>query len=103
MRQAIETKYLGPTNYRGGRIRASAQAGSVTVPYDHALGVDENHTHAARVLLRKKGWTGHLIGGGNARGTGNCYVVLPSGKHRRRKLRHAREEEHEIERPSKRG
>lgn len=26
--QAIETKYLGPTNTRGSRIKASAQAGS---------------------------------------------------------------------------
>lgn len=74
MRQAIETKYLGPTNYRGARIKASAQAGSVTISYDHALDVDDNHMRAAQALARKFGWFGVVFGGGNAKGTGNVYV-----------------------------
>lgn len=72
MRQAIETKYIGPTNSRGARIKASAQAGSVTVPWDDGLDVDANHDRAAQALARKLNWTGKLIGGGLKRG--NCYV-----------------------------
>ena len=35
--QAIETRYLGPTNTRGSRIKATAAAGSITIHYDDAL------------------------------------------------------------------
>jgi hypothetical protein len=35
--QAIETKYMGPTNTRGSRIKATAAAGSVMVPFDYQL------------------------------------------------------------------
>jgi hypothetical protein len=72
--QGIETKYLGPTNFRGGRIKASAEAGSITVSYDHALGVEDNHRMAAIALMKKLGWKGKLMGGGNARGNGYMFV-----------------------------
>ena len=49
--QAIHTRYMGPTNTKGGRIKATAWAGSVTVPYDHALNVEDNHRAAAGALL----------------------------------------------------
>lgn len=54
--QAIRTRYLGPTNYRGSRIKASAQAGSVTVSYDYALNIDGNHKAAAQALVDKLDW-----------------------------------------------
>ena len=79
MRQAITTKFLGPTDYRGSRIKATAQAGSVTVPYDHALGIDENHTEAALALARKYDWIRagwRLEGAGLPDGTGNAYVLF---------------------------
>jgi hypothetical protein len=34
MRQAIVTRYLGATDYRGARVKATAYAGSVTLPWD---------------------------------------------------------------------
>ncbi len=37
MTQAIITKYMGPTNSRISRIKATAWGGSVTVPYTHDL------------------------------------------------------------------
>ncbi|WP_059491413.1 hypothetical protein [Burkholderia ubonensis] len=61
--QAIVTKYLGPTDTRGARIKASCDAGSVAIPFDHALGQEERHAAAAMALARKLGWTrdaGHL-------------------------------------------
>jgi len=56
MRQAIVTKYLGPTDYRGSRVKATAQAGSMTVPWDHALDPAENHRAAAFALAKRLGW-----------------------------------------------
>ena len=55
--QAIRTRYYGPTNTRGSRITASCEAGRLTVPYDHALDLDDNHKAAADALTAKLGWT----------------------------------------------
>jgi hypothetical protein len=78
--QAIVTKYLGPTNNRGARVKATADAGSITVSWDHALNADDNHESAAVALRAKLGWNddayGKLVGGGLPDGTGNCYVFV---------------------------
>ena len=64
--QAIETKYLGATNYKGSRIKATHQgnAHSVTLGYNHALNLDENHHECAKALMRKLKWEGEMHGGG---------------------------------------
>lgn len=65
MRQAIVTKYHGPTNTRGSRIIATAAGGQrLTVEYDDALDSDANHFAAARALAGKMNWTGSWYGGG---------------------------------------
>lgn len=67
--QAITTKYLGPTNARGSRIKASSESGhSVTASYDHALNPVENHARAAIMLCEKLGWKGDLVPGGTKDG-----------------------------------
>lgn len=73
MRQAIVTKYIGPTNYRGARIKATASAGSITVPYAYELEIQAAHRAAARALADKFGWAGDMVGGGLAQG-GYCFV-----------------------------
>ena len=76
--QTIETKFFGPGNVRGSRIKATSTSGeSVTVSYDHALSSDENHHRAAIALARKLGWTGRMVYGGAQRGRGNVYVFMP--------------------------
>lgn len=76
MGQAIVTKYRGPTNTRGSRFIASAEAWReagafrVTTPMDYALNSEDNHTRAARALAEKRGWHGSWIGG-----------VLPGGEY----------------------
>lgn len=75
--QAIVTKFFGPTNTRGSRIKATAQAGSVTVSYDYALNSDENHAAAAQALAEKFGWFGAWHEGGAPDGRGNVYVWAP--------------------------
>ncbi len=72
--QAIVTKYLGPTNTLPGRIKATASAGTLTVPYESGLSTNANHTAAAHALARKFGWMGHYQGGGMPDGNGNVYV-----------------------------
>lgn len=56
--QAIRTRYAGPTNSRGSRIHAQADAGRVSVPYDTSRSNDENHRRACDALRVKLGWTG---------------------------------------------
>lgn len=73
MRQAIVTKFVGPTNFRGSRIVVSAQAGRMIVAWDHALNTDQNRDRAAQAFADKWGWKGRLVGGGLP-GSGNCYV-----------------------------
>lgn len=52
--QAIRTKYYGPTNFRGSRIKAEAQAGSRWMEWDHALmsqPVVAGQTHEAAEVI----------------------------------------------------
>ena len=61
--QAIVTKYIGPTNVRGSRVKATAQAGSVTLGWDDSMNPDGNHKAAARALAQKYGWDGEWVSG----------------------------------------
>lgn len=65
MRQAIQTKYFGPSNIHGARVRAYAAAGYKTIEWDHALNAEQNHERAASELAHKYGWDkfSRLIGG----------------------------------------
>lgn len=72
--QAIATKYLFPTNTKGARIKASAYGANITIPYDYALDVAENHCAAQLALRHKLGWQGKYAQGGNVTGTGYYFV-----------------------------
>jgi len=63
--QTITTKYLGPTNHKGSRFKATHTGGftSVTLPYDYELEAEENHRIAARALAAKLNWEGEYTGG----------------------------------------
>ena len=58
-RASIRTKYLGPTNYLGGRVSVTDASvmGEPTrrliTQWDHALDVDANHAAAAQEWLDK--------------------------------------------------
>jgi hypothetical protein len=72
--KAIFTKYLGPTDQRGARIKAYASDGkSVTIPFDHYGSC--SHRLAVIALCEKLGWDGEWIGGGGL--NGNVYVSIP--------------------------
>jgi hypothetical protein len=72
--QAIVTKFIGPSNVRGARVKATADAGSITLSWDHALNHERNHKAAAMALASKYGWHGRYVGGGMPSNTGNVYV-----------------------------
>ena len=76
MRQAIVTKFHGPTNSKGSRIKASCEAGSIWFDYSHRHSSDQNHMLAVLALLRKLGWKGWWTIGGTSTG---CVAVDHSG------------------------
>ena len=52
--QAIYTKYLGPTNTKGARIKAYTLGGlSVTIGFDYALSGEARHFEAVKALVKK--------------------------------------------------
>ena len=62
-----ETRYFGPTNHRGSRVRARhvTTRKSKTVPWDHALDAFENHANAAEAVLGgRPQFSASLDGGG---------------------------------------
>jgi len=61
--QAIQTKYMGPTNTTGSRIKATCATGSVTIDYPHELSGMDCHAKAAYALLAKMHWDYKLVGG----------------------------------------
>lgn len=68
-RVAVRAKYLGPTNYRGSRVkvqRMDHRAGdkSLTIGWDHALNSDGNYAAAIRAYLEMMGWEGTWVVGG---------------------------------------
>lgn len=83
MRQGITTRYLGPTNTKGSRIKAIARKRdgwgpemSLTRHRSGGLSVEANHASAAKELATKLGWSGLWIAGGMPTGDGNMYVCL---------------------------
>lgn len=81
-RQAIVTKYHGPTNTRGSQVSARAEAGRIFVEWDDALNSGDNHTAAARALLEKLGWLefNDFVGGGLPGTTGTVFVAIPKAE-----------------------
>lgn len=78
--KAILTKFLGPTNNRGARVKAWDMDGnSVTVSYRYRGGGGEgDHRAAAEALKEKMGWEGDLIAGGVKHGW--AFVFIEKGE-----------------------
>lgn len=49
----IKTKYLGATNTRGSRIKASANGFNVSISYPHAESYENAHFEAVKALVKK--------------------------------------------------
>ena len=67
--KAISTKYIGPTNFKGSRIKAyDCDNNHVTISYPHELSGEDVYRKAAEALRDKMEWKGELIGGGTKEG-----------------------------------
>lgn len=67
--QTIETRYIGPTDTKGSRIKATSAGGhSVTIPYNDAASASDCHAAAVRALMEKLDWHGRMIGDHTKRG-----------------------------------
>lgn len=79
--QAIETRYIGATDFRQSRIKAICEAGSVTVHFDdNKNGLEGAHDNAARALILKLGWNdgrGYWVRGCTPKSRGYVYVLVP--------------------------
>lgn len=53
--QAITTKFIGPTNFRGSRISAKFGSSRMIVAYDNSMSPHKNHEQAALAILKKQG------------------------------------------------
>ena len=85
---AIQTKFIGPTDHRPDRIKATAMESysdgrrkSVTITYDYGIPIATQHRQAAEALLPllNIGEDVELIEGGCQRG----YVYIPVSKEQR--------------------
>ena len=76
--QSIKTKYLGPTDKLGSRIKATASGGhslTISIASVSYQRIKNAHKEAARQLAAKLDWTGpYHIGHGDANG----YVFVNS-------------------------
>ena len=88
--QAIEAKFLGPTETKGARVEATCDAGSVTVGYHDHNGPSQVEAFrvAVEALVRKLGWSGRWVlggvkGGGYVAVCVKTYGFTPGRKDRR--------------------
>ena len=79
MSQAIEIKYLGPTDHQGARLKATAGAGSITVGRDYGIDADTQARILAREYIQKH-WPHSVLHGFGTLPSGNyCAVIVPRG------------------------
>jgi hypothetical protein len=72
--KTIITKYLGATNHRGSRIKATTSSGiSKTVSYDDELNAIPNHKRAVHKLNEQLNWSGEMVQG-SPNDTGDSYI-----------------------------
>ena len=78
--KAITVKYLGPTNSRGARVKASAGGtqGNVTLPFRHEWSVEQNVAAAVDELLLRYEWDNSYALG--VLPDGGTYVAVLSDK-----------------------
>jgi hypothetical protein len=74
MQQTIKTKYLGATNHRGARIKATTSSGiSKTYSYKYEINETPNHALAVKNLSAHLNWDGQMYGG-SLDDSGDSYI-----------------------------
>jgi len=79
MSQAIEIKYLSPTDHQGARLKATALAGSITVGRDYEIDADVQARILARQYIQSH-WPHSVMHGFGTLPSGNyCATSIPRG------------------------
>lgn len=84
--RCITTKWHGPTNSRGSRVKATAhkgQGGSLVHHWDYGIANDRpgvndiegNHIAAAQKLAERLGWSGEWVAGALPSEDGYAFVI----------------------------
>jgi hypothetical protein len=78
--QVIFTKYIGPSNFKGARIIATASGNKVRaiVSYDSALSSEDAHLNGVKALCGKLNWSGKLVAGHTKDGMVWVFDEVPS-------------------------
>jgi hypothetical protein len=67
--QTITTKFIGATNTKGERVKATSTSGkSVTIPWSYSGDTLDVHFEAVEALCKKLDWEGTFIAGGTKTG-----------------------------------
>ena len=89
--QSIITKYIGATNTKGSRIKATAERGSIVVPYPYEINSGEVHAYAAQKLcelfasqdldqygtpVTRNPWSRSFVSGSMPGNKGECHVFV---------------------------
>lgn len=90
---AITTKYIGATDFKGSRIKATAGNGqTVTISYPHEYNSEDAHAQAAIALCIKMNWLptdrfednqwehDALVGGGTKDGYAFVFACKPENR-----------------------
>ena len=93
--QAIKTKYYGATNHRCARIKATCEAGQITIPWSYDLGTEANHDSARKslqikicreienrdgILCANDPWLRPMVGGALPNNEGYAFVFVGDWK-----------------------
>ena len=57
LKEAIFTKLLPATNFKGARVKAKCSSGEVTLNYNYSRSVEDTHLEAVTALMRKLHFT----------------------------------------------
>jgi hypothetical protein len=74
--QAISTKFIGPTNTKSQRIKATCAAKTIYVEWCDHLDIEENHINAADQLIKTLQWGKPFVTGCNKDGTYSHVLLL---------------------------
>lgn len=74
--QAIETKYICPTDFKGARVKAECAAKRRYYSWDHSLDTEGNHVAAAKQLANELEWQ-NAISSGTLKNGNWVHVLMP--------------------------
>jgi len=73
--QAIQVRYLNPTNTKGARLKAWAHGGSITQPFNSDKDYFPQSRDLAQSLIDSLGWNVPITGAGTLKNGDDVFTV----------------------------